>query len=516
MTPDPNIDTGLDPIVIPSTDGMTTKVVKGSLWTLAGQVAPLAVSLVATPFVIRYLGSTGYGLLILVGLIPTYLSFADFGMNIASTRFASEAFAEGNGPKEAGVIRTASLIALTTSVPIAAIIFIFSAQIIGIFNVPENLLPDASLALKFAAITFVVNFLNGILNTPQLTRLRMDLNTFINGGFSVLGLISVPIVLFFYREIALATFVLMTVSILKLGGNLIVSGHLLRDLFRRAKETVDTRSLLKFGAGVSVAGIAGILLANAEKGILAATVSAAALAHYSVAFTLASMMTMFSGAMVQSLLPAFSRLRQDGNVGHLDSLYLRGIRISMVWAIPVLAILSLIAKPFFSRWAGEDFGNNSALPFYVLLGGVAFNIVAYFPYTAIMASGRSDVLAKLYWIELAAYVALVWFLSSRFGAVGAAAAWSIRVIIDTLIQLALAKKLAGVSYPKRGLVPFLVAAIIMSFPFLANLYYGTLNLGVIIVTVFCLTAYSILVWKTIIEKEEISWLMQRITAKFVK
>jgi hypothetical protein len=32
----------------PSTAGMTTKVVKGSLWTLAGQVAPLAVSLVTT------------------------------------------------------------------------------------------------------------------------------------------------------------------------------------------------------------------------------------------------------------------------------------------------------------------------------------------------------------------------------------------------------------------------------------------------------------------------------------
>ena len=30
-------------LVPPSTAGMTTKVVKGSLWTLAGQVAPLAV-----------------------------------------------------------------------------------------------------------------------------------------------------------------------------------------------------------------------------------------------------------------------------------------------------------------------------------------------------------------------------------------------------------------------------------------------------------------------------------------
>jgi len=38
----------------PSTAGMTTKVVKGSMWTLAGQVAPLFATLVATPFVDGY------------------------------------------------------------------------------------------------------------------------------------------------------------------------------------------------------------------------------------------------------------------------------------------------------------------------------------------------------------------------------------------------------------------------------------------------------------------------------
>jgi len=48
---------------------MTTKVVKGSLWTLAGQVAPLGVSLVTMPFVIRMLGAESGGVLILVGLI---------------------------------------------------------------------------------------------------------------------------------------------------------------------------------------------------------------------------------------------------------------------------------------------------------------------------------------------------------------------------------------------------------------------------------------------------------------
>lgn len=62
---------------------MTTKVVKGSLWTLLGQVFPLGVSLITTPFVIRMFGAEGYGVLILVALIPTYLGFADFRASIS-------------------------------------------------------------------------------------------------------------------------------------------------------------------------------------------------------------------------------------------------------------------------------------------------------------------------------------------------------------------------------------------------------------------------------------------------
>ena len=217
------------PAIVPNpTAGMTTKVVKGSLWTLAGQVAPLAVSLATTPFVIRMLGAESYGVLILITLIPGYLGFADFGMSIASTKFASEAYAEGDPAREARIVRTAALIALCSSVPLAVILFLFSTRIIGFFNVPEQLHAEAALALKIAAITFVVNFLNNIFNTPQLTRLRMDLNTFVNAGFRILGLVATPFAIYYFGIVG-AVAALLVASLLTLGGHLFFS--------RRSEET---------------------------------------------------------------------------------------------------------------------------------------------------------------------------------------------------------------------------------------------------------------------------------------
>src|SRR6185503_2048909 len=109
---------------------------------------------------------------------------------------------------------------------------------------------------------------------------------------------------------------------------------------------------LRFGGGLVVSGIAAVLLMNLEKGILSANVSVTALAYYSVAFTVASMLTVFTSAMTQSLFPAFSRLQSQENREHLQNLFVRGIRINLIWVIPALVFLGLIARPFFAAWAG--------------------------------------------------------------------------------------------------------------------------------------------------------------------
>jgi O-antigen/teichoic acid export membrane protein len=495
---------------VPSTAGMTTKVFKGSLWTLAGQIAPLGVSLFATPFVIRLLGSEGYGVLILVTLIPTYFGFADFGMGMASTKFASEAYAQGHLEKEAKVIRTAALIAFLTSLPFGIGIFVFAKWLLTLFNVPEYLQDEAAFALRIASITFVISFLNGVFNTPQLTRLRMDLNTFVNAGFRILGLMATPVVLYLGGGIVGAVLVLMIANLLTLGGHLYISGILLRPLKGLTIDRQVTSRLTRFGGALAVSGIAAILLINAEKGVLSHLVSVKALAYYAVAFTLASMLTMFSSSMTQSLLPAFSRLQAEDDRTNFNSLFVRGVRMNLVWVAPALVFLTLFAAPFFTIWAGEEFGRESVVPFYILVLGLAFNILAYLPYTAIMASGRTDIFVKLYWIELLPYIVVVWFLTNQFGIIGTATAWSVRVIADAVILFYAAKRTAGVSVPASTLVTFLTPAAIMVLPFVLNIYLGWLNFWVLLSTVTCAGVYSIMVWKTVLEREEILWLLHRL------
>lgn len=491
---------------------MTTRVVKGSFWTLLGLALPIAASFFATPKVIEFLGTESYGVFILVLLIPTYFSFADFGMNIASTKFGSDAHAHDSPEQEARVVRTAALIALLTSFPFAASMFIFAAPIVRLFKVPEHLLAEASLSLRFASIIFILNFLNNIFNTPQLTRLRMDLNMLVTSGARLIAIVAVPVVLYFGGGILGAVLVTLAASMLTLAGHMIVSGRLLKEIFGLSIDPGSMRTMLKFGGSMAIAGIAAVLLVNLEKVILTRATSVETLAHYSISMSFAAMITLFSGSITQSLMPAFSQLQRPELRTALNALYTRGIRINLIWIMPAVVSLSIAAKPFFTAWAGEDFGRESTLPFYIILGGLVFNVVAFFPHAAIIASGRSDIIAKIYWIELLPYILLVILLASRFGAPGAGAAWSIRVIADTIVLFWLAKKVAFVEFKIADARAFLAAATIMIVPIAALVLFGQTNLWVIAAGVICNLVYAVAVWNVVLKKEETSWFKNKIRA----
>ena len=510
VTADPTADSpGEASKQIPSAAGMTTKVVKGSMWTLAGQVAPLLVSLVTTPFVIRMLGAEGYGVFILIGLIPTYFGFADFGMSIASTKFGSEAYAANDPDREARVVRTAAVIAFLASLPVALAIALLSGGIITLFNVPDHLRGEASFALKFAAVTFVVSFLNGILNTPQLARLRMDLNTLVTSGFRIIGIAATPIVIYLGGGILGAVVVLFVASVLTLVGHLYVSGRLLPTLFDITLDSRAVRALVRFGSALVSVGIAGVILINIEKGLLASLVSVKALAYYTVAFMLANMMVLFSNTMIQSLVPAFSQLNQLDSRAQFEALYTRIVKVCVIGLIPVAAFLIFAARDLIGVWAGSEFSVQSTTPFYILLAGLLLSVPGYIPYSVLMGIGKASVIAKLYWLEIVPYLAIVYFLTINFGIVGTAAAWSARVAFDGVLFFVLARKTSsadlrlmnkGTSWLSVGIAPYLVMT---AFVLLSD---GAIAPVTALIFFAATVVYAAIVWKLILVPEERDWL----------
>lgn len=499
-------------IVAPSvsTAGMTTRVVRGSLWTLGGQGVVMLALLISTPFVIRLLGSEAYGILALINVMVGYLAFADMGMGSASTRFAADAHARDDDEGEVAVVWTSLLIALAPAV-LAALVFALSAKsvVIQVLRIPDHLHNEAILALRLAAVAFLARAASGVLNTPELVRLRMDLSAYINSGTAAAQNLLIPIALLLGGNLVTAVIVMASMAIACALFHLIVSWRLQPRLLHPRINPALIKPLARFGKGLVLSSLAGMLLTNVEKLLLTRLASVAALAHYSIAFAMASFLAIVPAAMSQSLMPAFSRLQASPEREPLQRLYTRALRGNLLWIAPAALLLCVAAKPFLALWAGPEYSQRSALPFYILVGGIVFNVMAIVPYTLLIASGRSALVARIHMSELLPYVICAFALTYFLGTIGAALAYSLRLVTDALMFFWFAKRSGFTLSPlPANRISYTVAVAVLLLPVLLSLAEVVVSLPALAcATFFSLTAYCFLTWKKVLTDDERAWMI---------
>ena len=104
---------------------------------------------------------------------------------------------------------------------------------------------------------------------------------------------------------------------------------------------------------------------------------------------------------------------------------------------PISFALVALGREGLTLWMGAAFARESTAVLQWLAIAVLINCVGYVPFTALQAIGRSDLTAKVHMLELPIYGLAIWWLTRRFGLVGVAAAWTLRVMIDTTLLLLL-------------------------------------------------------------------------------
>jgi O-antigen/teichoic acid export membrane protein len=488
--------------------GVTTRVVRGALWSLSGQAAIAVALFVATPLVIRRLGPEAYGVLTLVNLLLGYLSFADVGMGDASTRFAAGAYERGDARGEAAVVWTTLAIAVVPTMAGAAALAIGAHSLAArVFHLPPALQASGAAAFRIAALGFAARSLGGVINTPQLVRLRFASLTAINSGLTVVQIALVPIVLAAGGGLTGAVWVITAVAAAMAAAHAAVGWKLLPELTRPSFDRPMVATMARFGGAVAASAFMNIALASGEKLMLTWFASVRALAHYSVAMSLAGLVAMVPAAIGQALTPAFARLGSLADRAPLQELYARALRATVFSSVPVTLGLCLIARPFFTRWAGQEFGDASTGPFYILAAGLLFNVVACIPYRLMLAQGRADFLARYHAFELVPYVVAAALLTLWFGAIGAAAAWTLRQVTATAVLLIAVRRIEGLAPAavphNRGsfaaalavLIVPLLAAVAVALPVVARLVIGTASVA----------GYAALLWRRVLTDDERNW-----------
>jgi O-antigen/teichoic acid export membrane protein len=220
---------------------------------------------------------------------------------------------------------------------------------------------------------------------------------------------------------------------------------------------------------MSVGSIASPLMGYADRFVIAAVVSAAAVSYYATPHELVTKVWIVPAALTAVLFPTFAATveRHDAQAWPLA---MRAVRWLASGLLPLTLGLALFADALRAAWVGADFAAHSAPLLRLLSAGIFVNCLAHVPLALLQGRGQARAPALLQAVQVVPYVALLALATHAFGLPGAAWAWLARMIFDTSAMYHLAARHAGVAAPWRFGYPVRAAAIVAAAAFAASAF----------------------------------------------
>jgi O-antigen/teichoic acid export membrane protein len=463
---------------------------RGILSNLAGSIVPLLLAVWTVPIYLNLIGIERYGVMTIVWLLLGYFSVFDLGLARATSNLIAKLDAAKLRERQEVFF---SAVWLNTFLGVGGAVVlavIGSPLIVHFFKMSSTLQIELLAALPWIAIAVPVVLLGGVTSGVLEAMERFATLNILQAGGNVLFL-TTPLVAAMLTEPRLDILIPVAVLARALSGSAIFIAATRALSLKRIEgiKLAHSKTLLRYGAWISVTNVIGPLLETLDRLVIASVLGAKAVAYYSVPFTLIEKMRIVPGAVSRTLFPRLSGLnRTDANAvaSHAEKL------IALLMTTLVAPVLFLI-EPVLKIWLGTDFGNEAAPIAKLILLGVWSNSLAHIPLVLLQSQGRPDVCARFHVMEFLPFILVLWVGLQYFGVVGAAFAWTARVTADCVLLL-------HASRVGRGLLPTLLpSAIIVLIAYAISTSFSLGSLTSFLVAM--LTAAALVFWMLFTERE---------------
>jgi O-antigen/teichoic acid export membrane protein len=402
-------------------------------WNLLGAGLPLIVALWAIPALIKGLGTERFGLLAIIWMGVGYFSLFDLGMGRALTKLVAERLGDGRESQLPLLISTGLRLMFGLGMIAALTVALITPWLAeDLLNVSTMLTQETvwSLWILAGTLPFVVSTagLIGVLQAHQRFR---EINA-VRIPLGVINFLGPILALAFTPSLVATTLVLAIARILAW----LVYRWLCQDVFFRPEpgapfSRTAALSLLSYGSWITVTNIIGPLMVYFDRFFIGALLTMSAVAYYTIPYEVVTRLWILPEALMGVLFPALTTALATAP-GRAGTLFFAAARTLLITMFVPIALVVLFAPEALTLWLSPQFAQESASVLRWLAIGVFINCLARLPYTALQGKGRPDLTAKLHLAELPVYALVLWGLLEAYGITGAAAAWTLRIVVDTM------------------------------------------------------------------------------------
>ena len=411
------------------------RIAKNSFYNILGFAIPTLFAIPSLGILGRILGLESFGLFTLAFAVVGYASIFDGGITRAVIREIS--VFRDDLVEQVKIISTSSFVVLILSI-LASLLLYFGAESLTVFlNV--SVTKFEQVVKSFKLLSLVIPFF--LLSQIWIAFLEGH-ERFINLNIQrVLGGIvmsTMPVVLCLIEPTIFHAIVGLVIGRII---SFLIALFACRKIIFQSKISFDKvvfRRLMTFGGWVTISNIISPIMVYFDRFITSNIVGASNVALYSAPAEGVGKASNLPFALARALFPRLSYITDEKEKRELErQSYLY---ITLV-CLPVAFIGFWFAPELMKLWMGDKFGGLDAQVLRVLLVGFYLNALALIPFSLLQAKGNARITAVIHLAEILPYLWLLYYMTTNYGIVGTAVAWSTRMLADLIALFLLSRKL---------------------------------------------------------------------------
>lgn len=413
----------------------SSRIIKNVLMNWIAVAATVLAGFLMSPFLVRHLGDSVYGVWILIGSLVGYLGLLDFGITPSILKYIAEYRArndqEAINRVVSGAFAVFSILGIVSLLVSLVIAFSFN----NIFNTPLSdnvaaavvILAGINLAITFPALVFI-----GVLRGYQ----RYDIDASITAITIVLrSLLLVVLIRKGYGIMALAGATLIF-DMLRLA-YLVRAAYRLNPDIRIARAYVERnemRRLFGYSAYVFVMIVGKQMIFYTDSIVIGLFLTTSAVTAYFVASRLVTYLQMLVSEMVGVLTPTTSDLAARNDQDGIKELLIVSTKYMLLIALPASAVFFVMGGDFITLWMGPSFAGSATILTILTIATLA-HLIEMPADTILLGLGKHRVVAGFLFLQSIINLILSVMLVRAFGIKGVALGTAIPMIGFTSIAM---------------------------------------------------------------------------------
>lgn len=408
----------------------------GAILSYVSIVVSTLVQLLYTPFLIRTLGQSEYGLYSIVSSIIGYLTVLDLGFGNAIIVYSTKYHEKGEFNKEEklhGMFFVIYLMIGLIATILGLILFFLVPTIFGnSMNIVEiSKMKIMMLILTFnLAITFPFTVYQSIITAREKFVFQKSMNIV---STLLKPLLMIPLLFMGYKSITMAVVITIVNLIIMLSNYVFCRKKLNVKIRYNGMDKILFKEIFAYSFWIFLNQIVDCVNWNVDQFVLGAICGTIVTSVYAVASQINHLFINLSTAMSGVLLPKMSKMvAKNVSDRELSDEFIKVGRIQYYIIFLIASGLVLFGKEFFISWAGQEYVDAYYISL-ILIIPLSIPLIQNLGISILQAKNMHKFRSILYVIIAIANIGISIPLSIMFGGIGAAIGTALSLIVGNII-----------------------------------------------------------------------------------